>query len=192
MLPIRLSRLAVAAFAVVVVACGDPTRPKATFTNQRSSYTLYALTGAPATVPTALNFLTGVTRATSEFAFDVAFDLDASGKAVIYPVRTVAGALAFTVKRVGLLPIASGFDALREAPLSGYDTLKVQSVAPGTVLAVELRDPTACFSSFNSQFIYAKMIVDSVSLPTRRLYLRTVVDPNCGYRSVVPDSVPTS
>jgi hypothetical protein len=32
--------------------------------------------------------------------------------------------------------------------------------------------------------------VDSVNLAARKLYARTVTDPNCGYRSVVPDSIP--
>ena len=191
MLPSRLLRVVVAALAVAVVACGDPTRPTATFTNVRSAYTLYALTGTPANVPNALLFLTGVTRATSEFNFDVAFDIDASGKTVIYPVRTVGSGLAGTLKRVGLQVLNTSFESVREVPNTGYDTLKVQTVSPGTVLAVEMRDGTACFSTFNSQLIYAKMIVDSVSSATRRIYLRTVVDPNCGYRSVVPDSVPT-
>jgi hypothetical protein len=31
-----------------------------------------------------------------------------------------------------------------------------------------------------------------VNATLRRIYVRTVVDPNCGYRSVVPDSLPTS
>jgi hypothetical protein len=38
--------------------------------------------------------------------------------------------------------------------------------------------------------LYAKLTVDSVNTASRRLYARTVFDPNCGYRSVVPDSIP--
>jgi hypothetical protein len=36
------------------------------------------------------------------------------------------------------------------------------------------------------------MVVDSVKQDTRRIYARTVVDLNCGYHQVVPDSIPTS
>jgi len=33
--------------------------------------------------------------------------------------------------------------------------------------------------------------VDSVNAATRQIYARAVVDPNCGYRGLVADSVPT-
>ena len=192
MLPTRLVRVAVVAFAVVAVACGDPTRPKATFANAPSSYALYALTGSPALVPNAFNFLGGATRADAAFLFDIAFDIDASGRAVVYPVRALAGALAGVQKRVGLQVVAGGYEALLEAPLTGYDTLTPKVLAPGGVLAVEIREPSACFSSLFSQVLYGKLVVDSVKPATRRIYGRTVIDPNCGYRSVVPDSVPKS
>ena len=78
-------------------------------------------------------------------------------------------------------------------PQTGYDTISVKTVNPGTVIAVELREPTASFSYslVTSQFLYAKLVVDSINPTQRKIYIRTVVDPNCGYFSVVPDSVPT-
>ena len=68
--------------------------------------------------------------------------------------------------------------------------LLIRITHPG---AVELRDATSCFSYslISSQFLYAKMVVDSINQDAKKIYLRTVVDPNCGYFSVVPDSVPT-
>ena len=193
MLPTRLVRVGVVALAIVAVACGDITRPKATYPNVLSNYTIYALTSAPATAPTALNFLGGSTAANASFLFDVAFDIDASGRAVVYPVRTLASALAGTAKRVGLQPVSGTFEEVRMVPETGYDTVAVKTVNPGTVLAVEMRDPQVCFSYslVSSQFIYAKLVVDSVNTTSRKLYIRTVVDANCGYFSVVPDSVPT-
>ena len=196
MMPTRLSRVALVALAVLGVACGDPTLAKATYASGRASSIVYALTGAPASVPTSLSFLSGTKHADATFAFDVAFDLDGSNRPVILPVRVVAGAVAGPKKRVGLQIVSGGFDALTEVPSTGYDTLNAKTVAPGAVLAVELVDPQACYSSYNltiltSQLIYAKMVVDSVDVPGRRLFLRTVVDPNCGYRQVRPDTVPT-
>jgi hypothetical protein len=193
MLPTRQMRVAVVAFAVLAVACGDLTRPKATYANALTSYTIYGLTNAPATAATALSFLSGASHANASFLFDVAFDVDASGRAVIYPVRTLAGAPVGTPKRVGLQTVSGTFDLLRAVPQTGYDTVSVKTVNPGTVLAVELRDPTACFSYslVTSQFLYAKMVVDSINTAAKKIYIRTVVDPNCGYFSVVPDSVPT-
>ena len=195
MLPTRCARVASVALAVLGVACGDPTLAKATFSSGLATTTLYALTGAPATAPTALSFLSGPSHASATFAFDVAFDLDANNRTVVLPVRVLAGALAGVRKRVGLQILPGSFASILEVPPTGYDTLGVKTLVPGAVLAVELQDGTACFSSFNqsvltSQLIYAKLVVDSVDASTRRIFTRSVVDPNCGYREVVPDSVP--
>jgi hypothetical protein len=193
MLPTRLTRVALVALAILAVACGDPTKPKATYANAPSTYTLYAFTGAPVNAATAISFLGGPSRADAGFAFDVAFDLDASGRAVIYPVRALASDLAMLttpVKRVGLQPVSGSFDAFRLAPETGYDTLSAQTVSVGSVLAVEMLDLNTCLYSLGGQTIYAKVTIDSIDAASRRLYARTVVDPNCGYRSVVPDSVP--
>ena len=193
MLPTRLVRVGVVALAIVAVACGDITRPKATYPNVLTTYTIYGLTTAPASAPTAISFLGGGMSANASFLFDVAFDIDPSGRAVVYPVRTLASALAGTAKRVGLQPVGGTFDELRSVPETGYDTLSAKTINPGSVLAVELRDPNVCFSYslVSSQFIYAKLVVDSINAASRKLYIRTVVDANCGYFSVVPDSVPT-
>lgn len=195
MLPTRRLRVALVALAVFGVACGDPTLAKATYASGQATTTLYALTGAPANVPTALSFLSGAAHASATFAFDVAVDLDAQNRVVVMPVRVLGGALAGTLKRVGLQVVPGAFASIEEVPTTGYDTLSVKTITPGTTLAVELQDPTACYSSYNlavltSQLIYAKLVVDSIDVPTRRIYTRSVVDPNCGYRGVVPDSVP--
>jgi hypothetical protein len=111
---------------------------------------------------------------------------------MIYPVRAIASDLAGGVKRVGLQVVPGTFDALREAPGTGYDTLSVKTVKTGDVLAVELQDLQSCLYSIGGQSLYAKLTVDSVNATSRRIYARAVIDPNCGYRSVVPDSIPTS
>jgi hypothetical protein len=198
MLPTRSLRVVVAAFAVVAAACGSPTKPKATSINALNSYSLNAFTGAPANAATAISFFGGVStvpgpvHADARFAFDVAVDLDQSGRALVYPVRTIGSGLVGSLKRVGLQVVPGTFDALREAPATGYDTLAVQTVAPGAVLAVELLDNNFCLYSLGGQMLYAKLVVDSVNVGTRRLFARSVIDPNCGYRSVVPDSLPSS
>jgi hypothetical protein len=192
MLPIRPLRVVLGALAVLAVACGDPTKPKATYTNALSSYSLYAFTGAPVNAATAISFLGGAARADASFSFDVAVDLAADGRPIIYPVRAIASDLAGSVKRVGLQVMSGTFDALREAPATGYDTLSARTIAVGQVLAVELLDLNSCAYSLGGQTLYAKLTVDSVNTATRRVYARTVIDPNCGYRSVVPDSIPQS
>jgi hypothetical protein len=188
-----LPRVVVVAVAAAVVACGDPTRPKATTPNVSLQYSLYSLNGSPAAVSNAVSFFGGPTRADATFQFDVAFDVDAAGRVIVYPVRSLAGTLAGQLgTRVGLQPVTGTFESLREAPERGYDTIGVKTINPGTVIAVQLFDQTTgqCFYSLGGQNTYAKFVVDSVDT-SRRLFLRTVVDLNCGYRSLVPDSIPT-
>ena len=201
MLPIRSTRVLVVALAVLAVACGDITRPKASTPSIAASYAVTAFTGAPVSAPTAISFLGGTTRADSRFAFDVALDLDATGAVTVLPVRTVGGALGNAIiqgqtglplKRVGMQKVPGPFEALREAPKTGYDTLGVQTLVPGNVLAVELLDYANCYTGFAGSTLYAKLTVDSVDAANRRIYTRSVVDPNCGYRGLVPDSIPTT
>ncbi len=200
MLPTRSTRVVVVALAVLAIACGDITRPKASTPNLAVSYALTAFTGTPVNVPNAINFLGGPTRADSRFAFDVALDLDAAGRVTVLPVRYVAGSLGIAlqtqstgvpIKRVGMQQVPGTFDALREAPSTGYDTLAVQTISPGAVLAIEMLDFSNCFTGFGGSTLYAKLTVDSVHAAERRIFTRTVVDPNCGYRGLVPDSIPT-
>jgi hypothetical protein len=194
MLPTRLPRVAVVALATLAVACGDITRPKATTPNLQLNYSVYALTGTPLGVTNAVNFFVGPARVDAAFGFDVAFDIDPTGKIFVYPVRAIAGPLAGTVPtRVGLQTVTGTFESVRTAPDRGYDTIGVKSITPGTVMAVELVQQASltCAYSLNGSSMYAKFVVDSVTLPTRRVYLRTVTDPNCGFRSLVPDSIPT-
>jgi hypothetical protein len=194
MLPTRLLRVVAVALATVAVACGDPTRPKATIINLQLNYSVYGLIGAPAATANAMNLFIGPARADAAFDFDVALDLDATGKILVFPVRAVAGPLAGIVPtRVGLQTVSGTFESVRQAPDRGYDTLKVQTITPGTVVVAELVDLVAglCVFSLSGSSTYAKFVVDSVIPSTRRFYVRSVGDANCGYRSLVADSIPT-
>ena len=193
MLPTRLPRVVVAALAVLAVACGDTTRPKATTPNVFLQYSVFSLTGSPAAVPNAVSFAAGPTRADATFQFDVAFDLDPTGKLLVYPVRSLAGTLSGPLgTRIGIQTVPGSFESVREAPETGYDTITVKTITPGTVIAAQLVDQLTgqCYYSLGGQATYAKFVVDSVD-KSRRVFLRSVIDLNCGYRSLVPDSIPT-
>jgi hypothetical protein len=194
MLKIRLLRVVAVALATVAVACGDPTRPKATLVNLSLSYSLYGLSGAPPATANAVNLFTGPSRADASFDFDVALDLDPSGKILVYPVRAIAGPLAGLVPtRVGLQTVSGPFESVRVAPDRGYDTLSVRTIAPGTTVVAELVDLVTglCLYSLVGSQQYAKFVVDSVVPSTKKFYVRSVGDANCGYKSLVPDSIPT-
>jgi len=198
MLPTRLPRVAVVAvvaLATLAVACGDLTRPKASTPTLELDYSVFALTGTPVGVTNAINFFAGPARVDAAFGFDVALDLDPTGKILMYPVRAVAGPLAGTIPtRVGLQKLTGTFESVRSAPNSGvYDTITVQSIEPRQVVAAEIIQQTsaACIYSLQGSAQYAKFVVDSVDLPTRKLFVRHVIDGNCGFRELVPDSIPT-
>jgi hypothetical protein len=194
MLKIRLLRVVAVALATVAVACGDPTRPKATIVNLSLSYSLYGLSGAPPATANAVNLFTGPSRADASFDFDVALDLDPSGKILVYPVRAIAGPLAGLVPtRVGLQTVSGPFESVRVAPDRGYDTLSVRTITPGTTVVAELVDLVTglCLYSLVGSQQYAKFVVDSVTPSTKKFYVRSVGDANCGYKSLVPDSIPT-
>jgi hypothetical protein len=194
MLPIRLLRVVVVALATVAVACGDPTVPKATIVNLQLNYSVYSLTGAPPATANAMNLFTGPARANASFDFDVALDLDPIGRIVVFPVRAVAGPLAGLVPtRVGLQKVSGSFESVRVAPDRGYDTLTTQIITPGITVVAELVDLVQglCLYSLNGQQTYAKFVVDSVIPATRKFYVRSVGNANCGYKSLVPDSIPT-
>lgn len=189
MLPTRSSRILALVLALAATAC-DGSRTKATYTNIPRTYALFALTGAPVNAPTAISLLGGPTIADANFGFDVAVDIDSAGTTRLYPVRSLAGALVPLSKRVGLQTVSGSFEALREAPSAGYDTLGARVVTEGAVMAIEIQDYTTCAYSLNGTNIYAKLVVDSIRKSTRRVYGRTVVDPNCGFRELMPDTLP--
>lgn len=189
MLRTRSSRLVAVALALLAVAC-DGARTKALYTNIGRSYSLFALSGAPVSAPTAILFLGGSTIADANFAFDVAFDIDSTGATRLYPVRSLAGGLAGIPKRVGLQLVPGSFESLREAPSTGYDTLGYKTVHKGDVVAVEMQDFATCQYSLNGTNLYAKLVVDSIRTSTRQVFGRTVSDVNCGFREVMPDTIP--
>jgi hypothetical protein len=196
MLPTRLPRVAlvaIVALATLAIACGDLTRPKASTPNLELEYSVYALTGTQVGVTNAINFFAGPARVDAGFGFDVALDLDSAGNVIVYPVRAIAGPLAGpTANRVGLQTVAGSFESVRTAPDRGYDTLRVDTIPIRKVVAAELiQQSLACVYSLNGSAMYAKLVVDSVDLSKRRLFVRHVIDGNCGFKSLVPDSIPT-
>ncbi|MDQ3951334.1 MAG: hypothetical protein M3282_13455 [Gemmatimonadota bacterium] len=183
--------LAAATFAAAaMLACGDPNAPVASFDNYADTLELYALNGAPRAAPTAIRLIAGAVTGTAAvttdggFGFDVAVDIDAQGRPVLYPVRAVAAPF-IGVHRVGIRRTTNAFDSVARAPVGNYayDSLAVLTV--GEVVLIETADPEACRSLFGGGVIYAKMVVDSVRAASRRIFARVTADPNCGFRSLV-------
>jgi hypothetical protein len=179
--------------ASAMLACGDPIRPVANFQNYADTLALYALNSAPRGAPTAIRILAGTggdagVTTDAGFRFDVAIDINAQGRPVLYPVRTIAAPFVAT-HRVGVRRTNDAFDLILSAPTTGYTYDSVAVLSIGEVVLIESGDPEACPLTFGG-VIYGKMVVDSVNLSTGRVYSRITADPNCGFRSFLP-GVPT-
>lgn len=171
--------------AALLGACNSSLLPPAQQETLTDTATVYALSGSPPGAPTALYiFGRQLLIASPSFGFDLAFDIDSSGRAVLLPVRTLVSALTSSGHSVGLQQLTStSFDALTQAPVNGYHYDSAMVVSPGVTVAIDSRDPLACQASFFAQSVYGKVEVVSVDPPAHTLHIRFGVDPNCGYRS---------
>ena len=128
-------------------------------------------------------------RIADHIAFDVAFDLDASGNVTAYPVRLVVpfrviGGLLQETHRVGIQKSSTPFDQLTKAPSGGYNYDSATVARAGETIVVE-EQAAQCAFSF-SPTLYPKIVIDSVFVSSRNMRIRTVHDPNCGFRSFQP------
>ncbi|HJU75416.1 MAG TPA: hypothetical protein VJ717_16855 [Gemmatimonadaceae bacterium] len=181
---------AAAVFAGGVVACDDPIGFEAGLGTLTDTFTVFALSGTPTAAPVALSTTDRiVVRIADGLSFDVAFDLDGSGAITAYPVRLVVpfrviGGLLQPTHRVGLQKASTSFDQLEKAPTGGYNFDSVTVVRAGETLIAEVQAPQCGFSF--SPNLYTKIAIDSVFPATRAIRIRTVHDPNCGFRSFKP------
>ena len=133
-----------------------------------------------------------VVRVDGFAAFDVAFDINAAGNAVITPVKLVVVSPGGS-RPVGLLRVPGTFETALEAPKTGYEADSSFVLTAGEVVMVQSAHNTAgdlCQFAINPN-IYAKITVDSLNLASRTIFFRLGLDPNCGFRSFVT-GVPTS
>ncbi|MBA3657384.1 MAG: hypothetical protein H0W69_08540 [Gemmatimonadaceae bacterium] len=176
----------VAAFAALAItACSDSLGLKATTGTATDSFTVYALTGTPATFPStyiAAGRSVGVIDGTGNF--DVAFDINSDGKVVIYPMRLVVSPIT-VFRDVGLLKGIGTFDAIERAPSIGYLTDKSVVLVPGEVAILQTARNTGndvCLYGI-SPYIFAKIGIDSIDLRNRSIFFKATVNPNCGFHS---------
>jgi len=175
--------LAAAALTSITIACGEPRRLPAQGAVFGDTLTVYALTGTDISFPTALNVgALALVRATGVFNYEIAFDINAAGDAVLLPVALLAAQEA-GVRRVGLQKVPGTFDALTSAPRQGYVYDQAIVAKPGEVIAIEAG--VSCPYPY-PQVIFAKLVVDTVILAQRAIVFHAVTDPSCGFRSFLP------
>lgn len=180
----RKLALALVACASILTACDDPNLLEAQLPTVEDTYDVFALTGTPAAYPSGINtYIRSTVRVDGNANFDVAFDIDAAGKILIHPVQRVVSSITST-RRVGLRRVDGTFESVTLAPTGTYSDSSL-AASPGEVIVLQaVRNGINDACQFDiSPFIYTKLTVDSISLASRVIRVRTVLDPNCGFRS---------
>jgi hypothetical protein len=182
---LRKSIAGAAVAALALAACDDTNPFGATLPTVEDSYTIFALTGTPPAYPSGLNTAArAAVRVDGNASFDVAFDINAEGNAVLYPVKLVVSQIGGD-RPVGLRKVAAAFDSVTSAPTGTYPTDSAVVAGKGEVIVVEaFRGTGGDICAFNiTQNIYTKILIDSIDLVGRTINIKTVMDPNCGFRS---------
>ncbi|MGI9044300.1 MAG: hypothetical protein ACR2GK_09290 [Gemmatimonadaceae bacterium] len=190
MTPRKLA-LALVACASILTACGDPNLLRAQLPTISDVYEVFALTGTPAAFPSGINtFVRTTVRVDGNANFDVALDLDAQNRVIVYPVQKVV-TLINSARRVGLRKVPGTFDALTIAPSGNYADSAIVLSTGEVVVVQSVRNGPGDACQFDiSPFIYTKIAVDSVVIGSRAITVKAVLDPNCGFRSFEP-GIPT-
>ncbi len=174
----------VAGLAVSVgIACDDSTGllpPGAP--NQVDTATFSALQGTPVPQPSGLDIVTNtVVRTDQGLAFDVAFDLDSTGAAVMKP----AGLLGFQLEP-GWRRTNQEFDAITRAPIEDYIVDSTLVLTVGDVFFARSRNSTAGCGPLGTVPRYGKFHVLDVNIQEKTVRLEFLIDVNCGYRGLEP------
>jgi hypothetical protein len=171
--------LALTCLVAALAGCGDPVRIRAQFETVADTVTVFALTGTPIIAPVALSTARHeAVRIETTRDFDIVFDIDDAGRAVLYPVQLVGGSPGST----GIQTTTQSFDAILEAPRDGYVRDTPTVLEEGDVVLVEA-EPGFCRGTIRPT-IYSKLLIDEIDQATRAIRVHMVVDPNCGFRSL--------
>ncbi len=167
--------------AALAGACSDPLANRATIDNQFIGAVVFPLGSGTIAGPAAYDVAArSSVRPDGNLGFDFAFDLDAQGRVVILPQSRVGASLTGN-RLVGLQRASRPWSEVTEAPRSGYLFDSLVTLQPRETFLVQLQ-PAQCIYSLGREQ-YAKFTVDSIVGPDRRMYLRGVINPNCGLRS---------
>jgi hypothetical protein len=178
--------LILAGLALSIAACKGFTAIDASFQNVTATDTVYALNGGPPNSPNAINFFQGLTdRADQGFGFDIAFDIDKDGNAVIIPARVLATAFS-NPSSIGLQRATGTFESITDAPKDGYRADTAMTVAVGEAVLIEVHDFNACFNALKGQSYFSKLVFTDVDPVLKRVAFTMTVNRNCGFHSFAP------
>ncbi len=188
---LRPVALAALASAALIAGCSATySLPPATLPLTPGTVTLWALTGTSLSNPSAYDLLQQtVVRTDRTSIFDFAFDIQVDSAKDTSAVFLPRGALGLTMDG-GLQVSTQPNDSLTFAPNSGYqDSLPVK-LQVGTVVLAASRQETCNFGFVYP--LYGKMRITAIDYAARSVTFDILVDANCGYRSLKPDTLPPS
>ena len=169
-----------------IAACEDPFTPQAAGPNIDQSFELWALTGTPVSYPSAVvvasSFGPFALRLDASGSFDLAFDIDTTGRLVVYPVSSIVAPVSGT-REVQFLRGVGPYNTIVEAPRTGWTSDTVLVVNEGQTFLVKVTT-LVCQYDIRQQ-VYAKFAVDSILVADRRIKLSARINPNCGFRSLL-------
>jgi hypothetical protein len=190
---LRFALIATLLSVVGLGACRDPLELEAIRETSIDTLSVFALSGTPPGYPNALTIVSRQTVAVTSFGgFDVAFDIDASNRALIHAARRVVTSGGF-VPTVGLQIVPGTFESILAAPETGYkvDSTIVASAGDVVVLQAQHNGNGDLCAFTISPYVYAKISIDTIFAATRTIKFRLGTDLNCGFRSFAP-GIPTS
>jgi hypothetical protein len=171
-----------------LAACGgaDSLLAPANNENTDRQFQVWAMTGTSAALPSGYRFSTeSAVRpqvlAGGSLNFDVAFDLGPDGLALVLPAKAVVPQPPAGVASIGIQPVAGIYEQVQRAPESGYRPDTAITMAVGKTIVLRLED-SGC--PYREPF-YAKLAIDSINVVERFIIVRSLVDRNCGYKSLM-------
>jgi hypothetical protein len=186
----RLSALLIAAGAIAALAsCGDPTALEARLNNIEGEFSVHALNGSHPNTLNALRVRTiGLARATATFDFDIAFDITDTGTVRVITSRWLGTEVSGGQNRVGLRdsPGLTFEQVTTDPPRDLFIFDSVLVVPVGRVVLIDVLDLNCASESIIGLNIRAKLRIDSIVPAERRIHMRMVSNPNCGFRDLVP------
>lgn len=195
-MPLRRTLVALTLVAlplVAAVACSsDPYAPKALYPATADTLRVLALSGTSPEAESGIRLFSGssVVPDYSE-GFDFALDINDDNEVILIPRSKILTCTVICQLGVKQVPVDSvPFDSLFDAPQSGYTYDSVTVLPVGVTTAFVTKEIFCQPSNISTYDLYAKMIVDSVRLSDRSIFVRVVSDPNCGFRGLVPATVP--
>jgi hypothetical protein len=167
--------------ALLAAACEDPLENRASRPNVDVALETWSLSGSPPSFPAALLVAqTTMVPPDAAGSFDIAFEIDDTGRLRVMPVTKVVTPITGN-RTIGLMLSHDTYSAIIEAPRTGWVFDSVFTVNPGQTFLVKVQ-AISCQFDFQHD-IYAKIHVDAVFLEERRALLSARVNPNCGFRS---------